>query len=146
MGKHGEGTLYKKRGRGCYRVKWMFEGKLHDESTGTEDLEKARKIARQKTACSSALGDVKALSARLEKAKDEQTYLEAKTNPSLNLFRMVEAFKSCDVIRRRKNSEATIGSWNNFGNLLINRFGGTTEMRQLKREQVEAFMRDFGTH
>ena len=47
MGKHGEGTLYKKRGRGCWRVKWMFEGKLHDESTGTEDIEKARKIARQ---------------------------------------------------------------------------------------------------
>jgi hypothetical protein len=34
MGKHGEGTLYKKRGRGCWRVRWMFEGKLHDESTG----------------------------------------------------------------------------------------------------------------
>lgn len=121
----------------------MFEGKLHDESTGTEDLEKARKIARQKTACSSALGDVKALSARLEKARDEQTFLEARTNPSLNLFRMVVAFRSCDVIRRRKNSEATIRGWNNYGNLLINRFGGNTEMRQLKREQVEAFMRDY---
>lgn len=145
MGKHGEGTLYKKRGRGCWRVKWMFEGKLHDESTGTEDLDKARKIARQKTACTSALGDVKALSARLEKAKDEQTFLEAKTNPSLNLFRMVVAFRSCDVVRRRKNSEATMRSWNNYGNLLINRFGGATEMRQLKREQVEAFMRDYET-
>ena len=145
MGKHGEGTLYKKRGRGCWRVRWMFEGKLHDESTGTEDLEKARKIARQKTACSSALGDVKALSARLERARDEQTYLEAQTNPSLNLFRMVVAFRSCDVIRRRKNSDATLRSWNNFGNLLINRFGGSTEMRQLKREQVESFMRDYET-
>ena len=145
MGKHGEGTLYKKRGRGCWRVRWMFEGKLHDESTGTEDIEKARKIARQKTACSTALGDVKALSARLEKAKDEQTYLEAKTNPSLNLFRMVVAFRSCDVVRRRKNSDATMRSWNNYGNLLINRFGGNTEMRQLKREQVEEFMRDYET-
>lgn len=143
MGKHGEGTLYKKRGRGCWRVKWMFEGKLHDESTGTEDLDKARKIARQKTACTSALGDVKALSARLEKAKDEQTFLEAKTNPSLNLFRLFEAFKSCDVVRRRKNSEATIRSWGNYCNLLINHFGGATEMRQLKREQVEEFMRDY---
>ena len=145
MGKHGEGTLYKKRGRGCWRVKWMFEGKLHDESTGTEDIEKARKIARQKTACTSALGDVKALSARLEKAKDEQTFLEAKTNPSLNLFRMVVAFRSCDVVRRRKNSDATIRSWNNYGNLLINRFGGNTEMRQLTRAQVEEFMRDYET-
>ena len=145
MGRHGEGTLYRKRGRGCWRVKWMFEGKLHDESTGTEDLEHARKIARQKTACSSALGDVKALSARLEKARDEQTYLEAKTNPSLNLFRMVVAFRSCDVIRRRRNSEATLRSWNNYGNLLIHRFGGATEMRQLKREDVESFMRDYET-
>ena len=145
MGKHGEGTLYKKRGRGCWRVRWMFEGKLHDESTGTEDLEKARKIARQKTACSSALGDVKALSARLEKARDEQTFLEARTNPSLNLFRMVVAFRSCDVIRRRKNSDATIRGWNNYGNLLINRFGGNTEMRQLTRAQVEEFMRDYET-
>ena len=145
MGKHGEGTLYKKRGRGCWRVKWMFEGKLHDESTGTEDLEKAKKIARQKTACTSALGDVKALSARLEKAKDEQTFLEAKTNPSLNLFRMVVAFRSCDVIRRRKNSDATLRSWNNYGNLLINRFGGNTEMRQLTRANVEEFMRDYET-
>lgn len=145
MGKHGEGTLYKKRGRGCWRVRWMFEGKLHDESTGTEDIEKARKIARQKTACSSALGDVKALSARLEKARDEQTYLEARTNPSLNLFRMVVAFRSCDVIRRRKNSDATIRGWNNYGNLLINRFGGNTEMRQLTRAQVEEFMRDYET-
>ena len=145
MGKHGEGTLYKKRGRGCWRVRWMFEGKLHDESTGTEDIEKARKIARQKTACSSALGDVKALSARLEKARDEQTYLEARTNPSLNLFRMVVAFRSCDVVRRRKNSDATIRGWNNYGNLLINRFGGNTEMRQLTRAQVEEFMRDYET-
>lgn len=145
MGKHGEGTLYQKRGRGCWRVRWMFEGKLHDESTGTEDLEKARKIARQKTACTSALGDVKALSARLEKARDEQTFLEARTNPSLNLFRMVVAFRSCDVIRRRKNSEATIRGWNNYGNLLINRFGGNTEMRQLTRAQVEEFMRDYET-
>ena len=145
MGKHGEGHLYRKRGRGCWRVKWTFEGKFHDESTGTEDLEKARKIARQKTACSEALGDVKALTARLEKAKDEQTILEARNNPSLNLFRMVVAFRSCDIIRRRKNSEATIRSWNNYGNLLIYRFGGNTEMRQLKREQVEEFMRDYET-
>lgn len=123
----------------------MFEGKLHDESTGTEDIEKARKIAREKTACSSALGDVKALSARLEKARDEQTFLEARTNPSLNLFRMVVAFRSCDVIRRRKNSEATIRGWNNYGNLLINRFGGNTEMRQLTRANVEEFMRDYET-
>lgn len=145
MGKHGEGTLYRKRGRGCWRVKWMCQGKLHDESTGTEDIEKARKIAKQKTACDAALGDVRALTARLEKAKDEQAILEAKSNPSLNLFRMVEAFKSCDVVRRKVNSEATVLRWYNLGNLLIDRFGGNTEMRQLKREDVEAFMRDYET-
>lgn len=145
MGKHGTGNLYQKRGKGCWRVRWMVDGKLHDESTGTPDLEQARKIARQKTACSTALGDVRALTARLERAKDEQTYLEAKSNPSLNLFRMVVAFRSCDVVRRRKNSDATMRSWNNYGNLLINRFGGNTEMRQLKREQVEEFMRDYET-
>lgn len=145
MGKHGEGHLYKKRGRGCWRVKWTFQGKLHDESTGTEDLEKARKIARQKTACDNALGDVLALSARLEKARDEQTFLEAKTNPSLKLSRMVVAFRSCDVIRRRKNSEATIRSWYNFENLLVHRFGANTELRQLTRAQVEEFMRDYET-
>ena len=143
MGKHGQGTLYKKRGRGCWRVRWMFDGKLHDESTGTEDIDKARKIARQKTACSEALGDVRALTARLEKAKDEQTVLEARTNPSLNLDRMVIAFRTCDVIRRRNNSQATIRSWNNYGNLLIYRFGAQTELRALKREDVEAFMRDY---
>lgn len=145
MGKHGDGYIYRNNGKGCWRVRWFFEGKRHDESTGTEDLDKAKKIARQKTACTSALGDVKALSARLEKAKDEQTFLEAKTNPSLNLFRMVVAFRSCDVIRRRKNSDATLRSWNNYGNLLINRFGGNTEMRQLTRAQVEEFMRDYET-
>lgn len=143
MGRHGEGTLYRKRGRGCWRVKWMFQGKLHDESTGTEDREKARKIAKQKTACDAALGDVRALTARLEKAKDEQAILEARSNPSLNLFRMVEAFKSCDVVRRKSNSEATVSRWDNFGNLIINRFGGNTEMRQLTREDVEPFMRDY---
>lgn len=88
MGKHGEGTLYKKRGRGCWRVKWMFEGKLHDESTGTEDLDKARKIARQKTACTSALGDVKALSARLEKAKDEQAIPPVAVMDELNRLKI----------------------------------------------------------
>ena len=143
MGKHGEGHLYKKRGRGCWRVRWTFEGKTHDETTNTTDLEKARKIAREKTACSSALGDVRALSARLEKARDEQTYLEAKSNPSLNLFNMVKAFMSCDVVRRRKNSDATIRSWVSIGNLLIDEFGGATEMRQLTREQVERFMRKY---
>lgn len=145
MGKHGEGTLYQKRGRGCWRVRWMFEGKLHDESTGTEDIEKARKIARQKTACTSALGDVKALSARLEKAKDEQAVIEARTNPSLNFFNMVKAFASCDVVRRKKNAERTISGWYNMGNLLIDKFGGATEMRQLTREQAESFMRDYET-
>ena len=143
MGKHGQGTMYKKRGRGCWRVRWMFDGKLHDESTGTEDIEKARKIARQKTACSEALGDVRALAARLEKAKDEQTILEARTNPSLNLERMVIAFRTCDIVRRRNNSQATLRSWNNYGNLLIYRFGAQTELRALKREEVEAFMRDY---
>ena len=143
MGKHGTGNLYQKRGKGCWRVRWMVDGKLHDESTGTSDLEQARKIARQKTACSTALGDVRALTARLEKAKDEQTYLEARTNPSLNLFRMIEAFKSCDVVRRRRNSPATIRGWNDYGNNLINHFGGNTEMRQLKRDDIEAFMRDY---
>lgn len=145
MAKHGEGHLYQKRGRGCWRVRWMFEGKLHDETTGTEDYEKARKIAAQKTACTSALGDVRALTARLEKAKDEQTILEAKHNPSLNFFRMVEAFKSCDVVRRRKSSVATFRAWNGFGNLLINKFGGKMEMRQLTREQAEEFMREYET-
>lgn len=145
MGKHGNGTLYRKRGRGCWRVRWMVQGKLHDESTGELDKDKAEKIARQKTACDAALGDVRALTARLEKAKDEQTVLEARTNPSLNLERMVIAFRTCDVIRRRRNSEATIRGWNNYANLLIYRFGGNTEMRQLKREQVEEFMRVYET-
>lgn len=143
MGKHGEGHLYKKRGRGSWRVRWTFDGKTHDETTGTSDLEQARKIAREKTACSSALGDVRALSARLERAKDEQSYLEAKSNPSLNLFRMVDAFMSCDVVRRRKNSDATIRGWVSNGNLLIDEFGGAMEMRQLTREQVESFMRRY---
>lgn len=121
----------------------MFEGKLHDESTGTTDYEKAQKIAKEKTACSQALGDVRALTARLEKAKDEQTILEAKTNPSLNLFRMVAAFSSCDIVRRKKNSKRTLDAWQGYGNLLINHFGGNTEMRMLKREDVEAFMREY---
>ena len=145
MGKHGEGHLYKKRGRGCWRVRWTFDGKTHDETTNTTDLEKARKIAREKTACTCALGDVRMLSARLERAKDEQTYLEAKANPSLNLFNMVKAFMSCDVVRRRKNSDATTRSWVSSGNLLIDEFGGATEMRQLTREQVERFMRSYET-
>ena len=143
MGKHGEGHLYKKRGKGCWRVRWSFNGKTYDQSTGTEDIDKAKKIARQKTACFAALGDVGTLTAQLEKAKDEQAYLEAKTNPSLSLSRMVAAFRSCDAVRRRNNSEATIRSWNNYGNMLIYRFGGNTEMRTLKREQVEEFMRDY---
>ena len=145
MGRHGEGNLYQKRGKGCWRVRWMFDGKMHDESTGTTDLERAKKIARQKTSCTSALGDVRSLTARLEKAKEEQTFLEAKTNPSLNLFRMVDAFKTCDVVRRRNNAQPTIRAWYNYGNLLIYRFGGATEMRQLKREQVEEFMRIYET-
>lgn len=146
MARHkGEGYIYRNNNSGSYRVRWFVDGVRHDETTGTDDIEQARKIARQKTACSTALGDVRALTARLERAKDEQTYLEAKSNPSLNLFRMIDAFRSCDVVRRRKNSEATMRSWNNYGNLLINRFGGNTEMRQLKREQVEEFMRDYET-
>lgn len=144
MGKHGEGYIYQKRkGQGCWRVRWTFDGKRHDESTGTTDYEKAKKIAHQKTACSEALGDVRALTARLEKARDEQTILEARTNPSLNLFRMVAAFKSCDIVRRKNNSKRTLDAWIGYGNLLINHFGGNTEMRMLKREDVEAFMRDY---
>lgn len=143
MGRKGQGHLYKMRGKGCWRVRWMFEGKLHDETTGTEDYEKAKKIAAQKTACSSALGNVRALTARLEKARDEQTILEAKHNPSLSLFKMIDAFKSLDIVRRKKNSDATIRCWDSLGNLLINEFGGTTEMRQLTREQVETFMRKY---
>lgn len=144
MARHkGEGYIYRNNNSGSYRVRWFVDGVRHDETTGTDDIEKARKIARQKTACSTALGDVRALTARLERAKDEQTYLEAKTNPSLNLFRMIPAFSSCDVVRRRKNSEATIRGWNNYGNLLINKFGGNTEMRQLKHEDIESFMRDY---
>ena len=50
MGVHGQGTLYRKRGKGSWRVRWMFQGKLHDETTGTDDFEKAKKIAREKTA------------------------------------------------------------------------------------------------
>lgn len=143
MGRKGEGHLYKMRGKGCWRVRWMFDGKLHDETTGTEDIEKAKKIARQKTACSTALGDVRALTARLEKAKDEQVVLEAKNNPSLNLYDMIDAFKSLDVVRRRKNSEATLRGWNAFGNHLIKKFGGSTEMRQLTRDQIESMMREY---
>jgi len=145
MGKHGDGYLYQKRGRGCWRVRWTFEGKHHDESTGTTDLDKARKIAKQKTATTSALGDVRALNARLEKAKDEQMVLEAKNNPSLTLFRMTEAFASTDIVRRRKNSDATVRRWHNLGNLLIERFGGNTEMRQLTRQMVEEYMREYET-
>lgn len=145
MGKHGDGYLYQKRGAGCWRVRWTVQGKEHDESTGTTDYEIAKKIAKQKTACDSALGEVRALTARLERAKDEQMYLEAQHNPSLNLFRMIEAFKSCDIVRRKKNSEATIRGWTSLGNILIDRFGGNTEMRQLTREMVEEFMRDYET-
>jgi integrase len=145
MGKHGGGTLYKARGKGCWRVRWMFQGKLHDESTGTEDIEKARKIAKQKTACSSALGDVLALRARLEKAKDEQTILEAKMNNSLNLFRMVDAFISLDTIRRSNVSQSTIATWHTYGSQLIKKFGGNREMRSLTKEDAEAFMRDYET-
>lgn len=144
-GKHGEGHLYQKRGKGSWRVRWMFNGKLHDESTGTTDLEQARNIAKQKTSAHAMLGDVRTLTARLEKAKDEQTFLEAKTNPSLNLFRMIEAFKSCDIIRRKKNADRTIAGWSSMGNLLIDRFGGNTEMRQLTKTQIEEFMREYET-
>lgn len=143
MGKHGEGCLYRKRGRGAWRVRWTFGGKTHDETTGELDYERARKIARRKTACSEALGDVRALTARLERAKDEQTVLEAKYNPSLNLYHLIDAFKSCDVVRRRKNSIATLRGWDSNGNLLINHFGGNMEMRQLTREKVEGFMRQY---
>lgn len=143
MAKHGEGHLYKLRGKGCWRVRWMFEGKLHDETTGTEDIYKARKIAAQKTACTSALGDVRALTARLEKAKDEQAILEAKLNPSLTLFNMIDAFKSLDVVRRKKNSPSTWRGWNAFGNLLIRKFGGSTEMRQITKEQADDLMREY---
>ena len=142
MGRHGEGHLYKKRGRGCWRVRWTFDGTTHDESTGTEDIEKARKVAHQKTGCHNALGDVRALTARLEKARDEQALLEAKSNPSLNLFRLVDAFCSCDLVRRKKNSEATMRTWVSFGNRLVEKFGGATELRSLTREGVEGFMRE----
>ena len=131
MGAHGHGTLYRARGRGKWRVRWMSKGVLHDVSTGTEDYEEAKKVAQRKTACFAELGDVRTLTAQLEKAKDHQAYLEAKTNPSLNLGRMICAFQSCDVVRRKNNSPATIRSWNNYGNLLINRFGANTE-RTLK--------------
>lgn len=143
MGTHGQGNLYRARGRGKWRVRWMSNGQLHDVSTGTEDYEEAKTVAQRKTACFAELGDVKTLTAQLEKAKDRQAYLEARTNPSLTLDRMVAAFRSCDAIRRRNNSEATIRSWNNYGNMLIFRFGGNTEMRTLKREEVEQLMRDY---
>lgn len=120
----------------------MFEGKLHDVSTGTEDYEKAKKVAKFKTSSWSALGDVRSLSAQLEKAKDEQMVLEAKTNPSLTLGRMVEAFKSCDIVRRKRNADATVRSWHNLGNALVKKFGAETEMRQLTREQIEEYMRE----
>lgn len=143
MGKKGCGHLYQKRGHGNWRVRWMFDGKLHDESTGTDDYEKAQKIAHQKTGCTQALGDVRALTARLEKAKDEQAVLEAKTNPSLNLFDMVAAYKSCDVVRRKNRSFATQESWVSYGNLLIDYFGGKTELRQITSEQAEKFFREY---
>ena len=143
MGKHGEGHLYKKRGRGCWRVRWTFEGKSHDESTGEEDKDKARKVARKKMASYAALVDVRVLEARLAQAKDEKAVLEAKTNPSLNLFRMIDAFKSCDIVSRKRNSIATRKCWEGYGNLLIDEFGGATEMRQLTKEQVEGYMRKY---
>ena len=143
MGRHGQGYLYRNKGKGSWRVRWFFNGKRHDESTGTEDYEKAQKIAMQKTATTCALGDVRALTARLEKAKDEQMSLEAKNNPSLSLFKMIDAFKSCDVVRRKKNSDATTRRWDSLGNLLIDRFDGRTEMRQITREMAENFMREY---
>ena len=44
---HGTGTLYKKRGRGCWRVKWMVAGKLHDVSTHCLDWDEADTKAKQ---------------------------------------------------------------------------------------------------
>lgn len=143
MGTHGAGNLYRARGRGKWRVRWMSNGQLHDVSTGTEDYEEAKKVAQRKTACFAELGDVKTLTAQLEKAKDRQAYLEARTNPSLTLFRMVYAFRTCDIVRRKKNSKRTLDAWIGYGNLLIDHFGGNTEMRMLKREDVEAFMREY---
>ena len=94
MGTHGQGNLYRARGRGKWRVRWMSNGQLHDVSTGTEDYEEAKKVAQRKTACFAELGDVKTLTAQLEKAKDRQAYLEARTNPSLTLDRIHDSTKS----------------------------------------------------
>lgn len=45
--RHGTGTLYKKRGKGCWRVRWMIAGKLHDVSTNCLDREDAEVMAIQ---------------------------------------------------------------------------------------------------
>lgn len=44
---HGSGTIYKKRGRGCWRVKWMVNGKIHDVSTTCFDRNDAEVMAEQ---------------------------------------------------------------------------------------------------
>lgn len=38
---HGKGYLYRKRGRGCWRVRWTINGKRHDVSTGCLDYKEA---------------------------------------------------------------------------------------------------------
>ena len=44
---HGRGHLYKKRGRGCWRVRWMVDGKIQDVSTGCLDFKEAEKRASE---------------------------------------------------------------------------------------------------
>lgn len=44
---HGHGTLYRKRGRGAWRIRWMKNGQLHDISTGSLDFEEADVLARE---------------------------------------------------------------------------------------------------
>lgn len=38
---HGKGYLYQKRGRGCWRVRWTKNGKVHDVSTNCLDRSEA---------------------------------------------------------------------------------------------------------
>ena len=38
---HGKGYLYRKRNRGCWRVRWTINGKRHDVSTGCLDRDEA---------------------------------------------------------------------------------------------------------
>ena len=44
---HGKGHLYRKNGRGYWRVRWMVDGKINDVSTWCLDIEGAEKRASE---------------------------------------------------------------------------------------------------